>query len=250
MSYQKSMPSEPQQTEAQLPLRKCLYFLLLLSLPLQAANTLQQQIEQQVRQDVMTFARQLGASGSLKPKINLSLPAGLRDKGPCQHLQLSRNNASQPPWGRTSYSLNCQDKVRWQSRVTARVQLALPVVVARVAIAKGETLTASMLDTRLTELKQNKLGFVLDPASIIGLKTARRVNAGQLLSQHLLTQQLLVEKGAQVLIRAEKSGFAASTKGLALEDGRLGQRIKVRNLSSGAELEVEVVAEATVQTFF
>lgn len=103
---------------------------------------------------------------------------------------------------------------------------------------------------RCSVLRPLPLGFVLDPASIIGLKTARRVNAGQLLSQHLLTQQLLVEKGAQVLIRAEKSGFAASTKGLALEDGRLGQRIKVRNLSSGAELEVEVVAEATVQTFF
>jgi flagellar basal body P-ring formation protein FlgA len=60
----------------------------------------------------------------------------------------------------------------------------------------------------------------------------------------------LVEKGSHVVIKVQTAGFAASTKGVALQDGQLGQRIKVQNLSSGTVLEADVVAEATVQTIF
>lgn len=251
MSYKKISAHTSRAAEATLPLRKWGYFLLLLSAwPVAASETLRQQIEAQIKQDVARFSRQLGVTGPARSQIDLSLPGGLQGKGRCHQLQLSRRNADQPPWGRVSYSVNCQDPLRWQSRVQAKITVYLPVVVARQAIAKGETISAAMLTTRETAMQQNKLGFVTDAADVLGMQAKRRINAGQPVSRHLLAAQLLVEKGHEVIIQVQKAGFTASTKGVALADGRLGERIKVRNLSSGKELDAEVIASATVQTFF
>ena len=251
MTYTKNTAKKQRGAEVLLPLRKWLVFLLLCVAPATFADAqLEQQIRSHISAEVQNFARQLGAKGQLKQELELSLPGGLTKYGRCAKLDISRSNSQQAPWGRVSYSLNCKDKTSWQSRVTAKVKVWLPLVVARQAIPKGELLTEAMLDTRLTELAQSKLSVELNPAAFTGMQTKRRIQAGQLISRHLLEHKLLVEKGSHVIIRVQTAGFEASTKGVALEDGQLGQRIKVQNLSSGTVLEADVVAEATVQSIF
>lgn len=251
MTYTKNTAKDTLRAEVQLPLRKWLVFLLL-GFPVSTfANAqLEQQIRSHISAEVQNFARQLGAKGPIKQELELTLPAGLDKQGRCSKLEISRSNNQKAPWGRVSYSLSCKDKTSWQSRATAKVRVWLPVVVANQAIQKDEVLTAVMLGTRLTELTQSKLSVELDPAALQGMQTKRRIQAGQVISRHLLEHKLLVEKGSHVIIRVQTQGFEASTKGVALEDGQLGQRIKVQNLSSGTVLEADVVAEATVQSIF
>jgi flagella basal body P-ring formation protein FlgA len=251
MTYTKTIVESALRAEVQLPLRKWLFFLLL-CFPLAAfANTeLEQQIRSHISAEVQNFARQLGAKGPIKQELELVLPGGLDKQGPCRRLEISRSNSQKAPWGRVSYSLNCKDSSSWQSRATAKVRVWLPVVVANQAIQKNQVLTEAMLGTRLTELTQSKLSIELQPQALVGMQTKRRLQAGQVISRHLLEHKLLVEKGSHVLIRVQTQGFEASTKGVALENGQLGQRIKVQNLSSGTVLEADVVAEATVQSIF
>lgn len=251
MTYTNSTAKNHSRAEALLPLRKWLIFLLCCCPWLVFAKPqLEQQIQSHISAEVQKFARQLGAQGQIKQDIELTLPGGLNKYGRCSRLDISRSNPQQAPWGRVSYSLNCKDKTSWQSRVTAKVRVWLPVVVANQAIQKNELLTEAMLGSRLTELAQSKLSIELNPAALVGMQAKRRIQAGQVVSRHLLEHKLLVEKGSHVLIRVQTQGFEASTKGVALEDGRLGQRIKVQNLSSGIVLEADVVAEATVQSIF
>ncbi|MBU0911163.1 MAG: flagellar basal body P-ring formation chaperone FlgA [Gammaproteobacteria bacterium] len=251
MTYTNVVAKVSHKAEVLLPLRKWLFFLLLCSpVPAVANAQLEQQIHSHISAEVLKFARQLGAQGQIKQELDLTLPGGLSKYGRCSKLEISRSNNQQAPWGRVSYSLNCKDKISWQSRATARVRVWLPVVVANQAIQKNELLTEAMLGTRLTELAQSKLSIELNPAALVGMQTKRRIQAGQVISRHLLEHKLLVEKGSHVLIRVQTQGFEASTKGVALEDGQLGQRIKVQNLSSGTVLEADVVAEATVQSIF
>ncbi|WP_333797873.1 flagellar basal body P-ring formation chaperone FlgA [Rheinheimera sp.] len=249
MSYHIGLPQQISKTEALLPLWKWLFFLLL-ALPWQLHASTEQQIRSHISAEVQRFARQLGATGQVQQQIELSLPPALQKKPACNKLMISRSNAQQAPWGRTSYSVECRDQKSWQSRATAKVRVWLPVVVASRQIQRDEVLSADMLSTRLTELEQSKLGVELNPEALLGLQVKRRIAAGQVLSRQHLTAQLLVEKGNHVLITVQSGGFAASTKGVALEDGQLGQRIKVQNLSSGVVIEAEVVAEARVQTIF
>lgn len=251
MTYTNNVAKNSHRAEVLLPLRKWLFFLLL-CIPVTAVADaqLELQIQSHISAEVQKFARQLGAQGKVKQELDLTLPGGLSKFGRCNSLDIGRSNNLQAPWGRVSYSLNCKDKISWQSRVTARVRVWLPVVVASQAIQKNELLTEAMLGTRLTELAQSKLSIELNPAALVGMQTKRRIQAGQVISRHLLEHKLLVEKGSHVLIRVQTQGFEASTKGVALEDGQLGQRIKVQNLSSGTVLEADVVAEATVQSIF
>ena len=251
MTYTNSVAKNSHRAEVLLPLRKWLFFLLL-CIPVAAVADaqLEQQIQSHISAEVQKFVRQLGAQGQIKQDIELTLPGGLSKYGRCSRLDISRSNPQQAPWGRVSYSLNCKDKTSWQSRVTAKVRVWLPVVVANQAIQKDELLTEAMLGTRLTELTQSKLSVELKPEALVGMQTKRRIQAGQVISRHLLEHKLLVEKGSHVLIRVQTQGFEASTKGIALEDGQLGQRIKVQNISSGTVLEADVVAEATVQSIF
>jgi len=251
MTYNKSHQKKPRWAEALLPLRKWLFFLpLCFPVAVFASTALEQQIRSHISAEVQSFAHQLGAQGKIKQELELSLPAALTKQGRCSKLQISRSNNQQAPWGRVSYSLNCQDPQSWQSRVTAKVRVWLPVVVASQLIQRDELLTAAMLSTRLTELTQSKLSVELNPQALVGMQAKRRIAAGQVISRHLLVHKLLVEKGSHVVIKVQTAGFAASTKGVALQDGQLGQRIKVQNLSSGTVLEADVVAEATVQTIF
>lgn len=249
MSYLNAVPSRPLRAEAFLPPRKWSFFLLLL-LTFKAQASTAQQVRDHIAAEVQRFAVQLGAKGKVKQQIELSLPAGLQKKPACSKLVIARSNAQQAPWGRISYSLECQDAKSWQSRATAKVRVWLPVVVASRQIQRDEVLTKDMLTTRLTELEQTKLSVELSAKALIGMQAKRRIAAGQIVSRHHLTAQLLVEKGSHVLITVQSGGFNASTKGVALEDGQLGQHIKIQNISSGVIVEAEVVAEATVQTIF
>ncbi|MFC4653853.1 flagellar basal body P-ring formation chaperone FlgA [Rheinheimera marina] len=207
-------------------------------------------MQQAIQHEVNRFSQKLGGPAQPKSKISLSLPAALQDKAACPGLQISRSNPQQAPWGRVSYSLNCKGQPSWQSRATAQVQVWLPIVVTSRALQRDEVLNAGMLKLELTELRQSRLDPELQLEPLVGMRTKRRFSAGQPVSRHLLEAQLLVRKGEQVIIQVKATDFAASTTGVALEDGVLQQRIKVRNSSSGTELEAEVVAENTVQTLF
>lgn len=249
MSYLNAVALKHFRAEALLPQWKWLFFLLLTFAFKAQANT-EQQITNHIAAEVQRFATQLGAKGKIKQQIELSLPAGLQKKSACNKLTISRSNPQQAPWGRVSYSLECRDAKSWQSRATAKIRVWLPVVVAKRQIQRDEVLSIDMLSTRLTELEQKKLSIELDTTALVGMQAKRRIAAGQIISRQQLSAQLLVEKGSHVLITVQSGGFAASTKGIAMQDGQLGQRIKVQNLTSGVIVEAEVVAEATVQTIF
>ncbi len=248
MLYIKEPRQQQRKAEALLPLWKLMPFLLLWSGSALAAS-LEQQVQQAIQHEVNRFSQKLGGPAHPKSKISLSLPAALQDKAACPGLQISRANPQQAPWGRVSYSLNCRQP-SWQSRATAQVQVWLPIVVTSRALQRDEVLNAGMLKLELTELRQSRLDPELQLEPLVGMRTKRRLSAGQPVSRHLLEAQLLVRKGEQVIIQVKTADFAASTTGVALEDGVLQQRIKVRNSSSGAELEAEVVAANTVQTLF
>jgi flagella basal body P-ring formation protein FlgA len=253
MSYLIFDVKKATQAEARLPQRNnnnfryWLWLLCLLSWP--GAASIAEQVRAHISAEIRQYGQGVGFPAAPKQQIELKLPAGLSGKKNCGKLQISRSNPQQAPWGRLSYTLRCQDAGQhWQSRATAKVSVWLPLVVASRSIDKDELIQPDMLSSRLTELTHSKLALALDPKPLIGMQAKKRLAAGQPISRQHLSSALLVSRGEQVLITVQSGGFSASTKGLALADGRYGERIKVQNLTSGTVIEAKVVAEATVQT--
>jgi len=63
----------------------------------------------------------------------------------------------------------------------------------------------------------------------------------------LLKPRELVDRNAQVRIRRVGSGLAVEATGVALDGGAMGERVRVRSLSSGRTIEALVADQDLVE---
>lgn len=248
----KNLKAAP-KAEATFPLRKQAYFLTLLGIlcssgSLWAQPEIERQLRAHVEQELKRYLQPFGVS-ALQQDIAINLPGAVSKMPACQNLQISRRPHQAPPLGRLSYQLSCNDSAQsWQGRAVVQSKAWLNVVVANRTLERDEILEPSMLRLAKTEVSQVRHGLEFDPQALLGLTVRRRITAGQLVGRHLLSQHFLINNGAIVTIRVNLDGFSASTQGTAMENGQLGQSIKVKNNSSGMIIEAIVSGENLVET--
>lgn len=165
--------------------------------------------------------------GKIDPRIQIK---------PCQS-ELKLNI----PQKRSSRNLNvkiyCSDSTPWHLFLPVRVELTVPVVVASRKLDKGTTLDNSNIEIKL--VNQNKLRgqTINDLSTVIGAKTKRSLMLGKPLTPKNVC---FVCKGDPVVIIAKSSEFAIKTNGIALSDGAIGERIRVKNSRSGRTINAQV----------
>lgn len=93
-------------------------------------------------------------------------------------------------------------------------------------------------------------GIFTDPAAVIGRRARAHLGEGQAVLVRQLEPDWLVEAGAPLVLTAVAGGLAVSAPAEALEDGVLGDVIRVINLSSRREVKALVTGRniVTAQT--
>ena len=89
-------------------------------------------------------------------------------------------------------------------------------------------------------------GSFHDFTEIIGRKAKFNLARGAILKARHLELSFPVEKGQAVLISSNNSKITVSTNAIALEDGQIGDMVKVENSRSGKILNVIVTGEKKV----
>lgn len=173
----------------------------------------------------------LGETASLKPC-----------SGP---LSVTAEATLPDPLARQRYRVKCP--AGWQRVVVSQASVRLPVLVSRVAIERNATLEASQLERKVMPLERLRQGFHQDPAEVVGQSARRSLRAGQVIGPASLAPPVLVRRGQRLTVLATAGGLSASVEAEALEDGRLGERIKLRNTSSRKPLEAKVTGPGQVQ---
>ena len=84
--------------------------------------------------------------------------------------------------------------------------------------------------------------------AMIGRETSRTIVKGAPITPQDVQPRRFVKRNALVRIEFEKGPLLMSAEGRALEDGALGDVIRVMNVSSRTNLSVVVVGENRVQT--
>jgi flagella basal body P-ring formation protein FlgA len=84
-------------------------------------------------------------------------------------------------------------------------------------------------------------------AAVIGMALRRDVPVGQPLTVADVVRPVLVARNAAVRMNLNAAGIALSAQGVALEDGALGDRVRVQNPSSRATVLAEVTGDAEVR---
>ncbi|PQJ62818.1 flagellar basal body P-ring formation chaperone FlgA [Photobacterium angustum] len=213
-------------------------------------NALTEELKETVNKEIQQYSKRHHWSNGVS-KIKVQLPAAAASLPVCPTtFMIASQDNQQQPIGRLKKQITCESStVNWRLNATVYVQLTLPVIIARTLIHRDEVITRDMLDSQNLQLKVPK-HIITDADQVIGLHTIRQIRQGQLITENLLKKPFLINKGEQVLIVAKKGKFEASTKGVALEHGKMHEQIKVKNTATQKVIHARVFAQGKVETIF
>ena len=101
-----------------------------------------------------------------------------------------------------------------------------------------------MIKTADIDLLQSRGKTVSAPEHIIGARSKKALNAGQIVTQSDLC---LVCKGDVVTIAGVSNGLSVTTQATALQDGTLGDDVRVQNLQSKRIVTAQITAVKRVE---
>ncbi|WP_284190321.1 flagellar basal body P-ring formation chaperone FlgA [Vibrio zhanjiangensis] len=211
-------------------------------------------IYQAVEQDFQTQVENQAIArkwGKYTLDFQIRVPSSAEHLPPCPNtLTISGADSKTLPVGTLKRSVSClSTSVDWRINVTIKAELSLKLVVTNTGIRRQQTITANDLRLEWRTLNKDQ-EFFTQLSQATGKQTLRRIRSSQILDPRQLESPPLVEKGNQVVIKASKNGFAATTQGVALEEGALGQQIEIKNTSSGKEIKAVVTGLNQVETQF
>ena len=121
----------------------------------------------------------------------------------------------------------------------------LPVAVARLNAGS----IAGPDDVRIARVHVTSVHTEVarDPAAVIGMQLKLQMQAGVPIPLSNLMQPTQINRGDAVRLQLQADGLWLTGQGVALEAGAVGDRIRVRNVSSQAVLEAQVIRPGEVR---
>ncbi len=117
-------------------------------------------------------------------------------------------------------------------------------LVARAAFERGEPLDARGFEKRYLDIARSRGEIVADAAGLAGMRAREPLEPGMLLTRDLLEPLPAVVKGQRVGVAVAVGGVRLQTRAIALSDGRVEQKIRVRSPASGEAYTVVVTGPA------
>ncbi len=150
----------------------------------------------------------------------------------------------------SSSTVNVQLLVDGKAEATAALSVRLlrksPVVVAVRDIPAGTTLTEADI-----QIEERAVSFgpatYSDPGAVLGQQAYQPIKAGTVLSPTLVRPAMVVKRGSRLIILSRGASFTVSAAGEALQDGAVGQIIRIRNATSLLELTARVTGPDQVE---
>jgi flagella basal body P-ring formation protein FlgA len=134
--------------------------------------------------------------------------------------------------------------------VSGRISITGEAVQAARGIKTGDIITRD----DLALVTENNIRFqkdaVTDLTDAIGKRSARQIQAGQVITASMIENPPMIKKGNSVLIKAESPEVLITAHGKVLEDGCMGDQIRVVNISSGKEISAVVTGPGLVEVTF
>lgn len=127
--------------------------------------------------------------------------------------------------------------------VSGHIFTTIEVPVVNHAIGRGETVSAEDLTTLRIREDLLRPATITDPGAIVGMAAKVALRANQPLGNADLQKPLAVSRGALVTLVLNAHGMALTAQGRAMDQGALGDTVRVTNTHSN--LTVEGVIDGT-----
>ena len=134
-------------------------------------------------------------------------------------------------------------------RVTSyyRIMVYDRVLVSIADISPESTLSSANVRLEERAVETAPAATLTDFSVLEGRVAARVIRRGTVIMPNMLTSPLVLRVGSPVHIVAHSGGISLRADGVAMEQGRIGSLIRVRNVRSGRVLRGRVIDEETVE---
>ena len=149
--------------------------------------------------------------------------------------------------GNTTVGVRCTQPKPWTLYVPMSVNIYKQVVVASDTLPRGTILNARQLKLAKRNLAKLPQGYYVDPVKLVGMKLKRNITSGFPLTPTMVAAPKLIKRGQQVTLISRTSAIRVVMPGKALENGAIGERIRVKNLSSKRVVEGVVNASGEIE---
>ncbi len=216
------------------------YSLLLLLLPASSAwsaSALESAVERVAREHVNRYAESIGWT---QPQLKLKLTTG--NLGGCpDDANIETIDARQP--SRMRFAAICNGEKR---EIVVRATIAADVVVVAHDMKAGTPIDASSLKLERRDVTTTP-GAATNLDDVAGKTSRRALRAGQLVDRRWLNESVLVKRNAKVTIIARNAGVEVHVAAEALQAGRRGEVISVKNSANGTVLRARVIGPDAVE---
>jgi flagella basal body P-ring formation protein FlgA len=134
--------------------------------------------------------------------------------------------------------------------LSGKVTVKQEVVKASRKIRPGQFISSDDVQLAHEQSSQMQRDTLTVPEEAVGKKAVRSIQAGQPITAQMLENPPVIKKGTRVLIIAGNQMIRVSAGGKAVEDGHLGEEVRVMNLSSGKEIYATVKGPGVVEVAF
>ena len=130
--------------------------------------------------------------------------------------------------------------------VTGRVYKVIEVPVMNRRVPKGEVITADDIDWIRLPATQVRRNIIVDEGRLLGKAPRRGLRAGQPIRNGDVRAPIVVAKGSLVTIILKTRSMVLTSKGRAIENGAIGDTVKIMNTRSKTVIEALVAGVSRV----
>lgn len=148
--------------------------------------------------------------------------------------------------GRNSIGVRCNATNRWSIFISAMIKTFQSVLVLTQPLQRGDNIIRQHLSLEKRDVSSLRGDFITQVEQIENKQAVRPIPAGAILSLRNIAEPKLIKRGDKITISSVQPDFAIRMNGMALMDGTRGQRIRIKNQSSGRVISATVIEPGLV----
>jgi len=142
--------------------------------------------------------------------------------------------------------ISCMGSTNWSMYVPVTVSVFHMVATAASAVERGQIINGSAIAMQKQNIMATHGRYYRSVEEAAGQIAKRHLSPGELLGAHNLDMPKAIKRGDDVVISASTGAIAVKMPAVAMSDGRVGQRISVKNSSSQRIIQATVVGPGVV----
>jgi len=150
--------------------------------------------------------------------------------------------------GKTTIGVRCQGPKPWTLYVPANATTVIQVLVTNAPLRRGHIVTAGDISLQSKNISQLNTAYLSNPDQVVGKALKKNLPNKALFTSAALTAPHIIHKGQHVDLRAGQGSLKVSASAIALAGGAVGDRVRVKNLSSSRIVEGTILASGVIQT--